>query len=444
MSVQRGASESARSLYGSTPTKLLVIALVLLGGYTFALRHSLDFSIDGKTFYLAGKAMIVGGDFYDIEHEKLLSERFAPDGKNAHLFAHSLTHPPITPVIFAPLSLLPWSVFRLVLLAINVGSIPVIAFLCLRFYQRPSFLALWASSVFIALLPSVWQAVKLGQIALPMLASALLAAHFVLRRQPKGIALFALLAMVKPTLCIPLLAYLFVVGKPRERLALLGAGAAYGFLNLLGIARLQMQGISFAESYRQALNLSFGGGGLNNPLNIGVIRLDVEVLLTNLSLVAPKTAKYAIVFLLIGAFWWASRRWLGRENQMQFGAAVSAMLLLGLIMFYHRSYDGVLLLPALFLGISAWWQSLRAHREYSSARYFHLALAVVALLCLAAIGSDGRNALNMILGVVKMSQPWWFKATCVLVCYGLMMIILKLQPTSELQSTSKPPQGELA
>jgi hypothetical protein len=415
---------------GSTPDAgqartLIFITLVLLIGYGFALRHSLDFAIDGKTFYLSGKAMIVGGDFYDPAVEKSLSERFAPDGENAHLFAHLLTHPPITPVLFAPLSVLPWSVFRLLLLAMNVVSIPVIAWLCLRLVDRISVTGLWLAAAFIAVLPPVWQAIKLGQIALPMLACALLAAHCFLQKRSRWLAFFVVLAMVKPTFCVPLLAYLFLIGKTRTRLAMLAAGGIYAALNVIGMVRLQMQEISFVESYRRALNASFSGGGLNDPRLMGAIRLDVEVLLANVSYITPQIAKYAVVIVAAGAFWWATRRFLGRENESQFGACVAAMLLLGLILFYHRSYDAVLLLPAFFVGLAGAWPARNARREYSR-RALHGALAVTALLCLAAIGSDERNALNMVLKTFGTSQPLWFKAACVLVCYGLMVAILKI------------------
>lgn len=431
------SSADAPRRAGSTPSAaqtraLLFITLVLLIGYGFALRNSLDFAIDGKTFYLSGKAMIVGGDFYDPAREKALSEQFAPDGENAHLFAHLLTHPPITPVLFTPFSLLPWSVFRLLLLAINVISIPIIAWLCLRFAGRITLAGLWLASAFIAVLPPVWQAIKLGQIALPMLACALLAAHCVRRERWRWAMAFAVLAMVKPTFCLPLLAYLFVVGKPRARLSLLAAAGIYAALNLIGVARLQMQGISFVDSYRRALDASFSGGGLNDPRMMGAIRLDVEVLLANVSFLAPQIAKYTIAILLLVAFWWATRKYLMRENEAQFGAGVAAMLLLGLVLFYHRSYDGVLLLPAFFLGVVGALSTQGAGREYS-ARPLYLSLVFVALLCLSAIGSDERNALNMVLKLVQTTQPLWFKAACVLVCYGLMMVILSTLKTPKTQ-----------
>lgn len=415
-----------------------LIALVLLLLYAPVLRRSHNASIDAKIFYLAGKAFVVGGNPYDPATEQALVARYAPDDRLAEPLTYLLTHPPITSLLFALPALLPWPAFWALMLAVNIASIPLAAFLLLRFWGDPSPRLLWPASFFIAFLPPTWQCLRLGQIALPMLVCSLLAAHFFYRERFRGGGLSALLAMVKPTLCLPLLAFLFLRGGFRARRALLLTGLAYAALNLAGVWRLQAQGIDFKESYQRALDLSFAGGGINDPLTTAIIRLDLEALLASTGLGAFPLIKPVAVVLLAGLFGWAMRPRLGRESSFLFGGGVIAMLLLSLTAFYHRSYDGVVLAAAFFYALAAWKSAWRGEAvKNSPARWCSPVLGAVILLGLAAIGAQQHNLLNLALRPLGMEQPVWFKAAGVLVAYGFLTMILRRHAQGEFAQGEK-------
>ena len=400
-----------------------LIALVLLLLYAPVLRYSYNASIDAKIFYISGKAFLEGGDPYDPVTEQALVAKHAPDAHPSEPLTYLLTHPPITSLLFALPALLPWPVFWALMLVVNIVSIPLAALLILRFWGNPPPRLLWLTSLLIAFLPPTWQCLRLGQIALPMLVCALAAAHLFYRHHLRGGGVSALLAMVKPTLCLPLLAYLFVRGEWRTRRAFLLVGLAYATLNLIGIARLQMQGINFKESYQRALELSFAAGGINDPLTTAIIRLDLEALLLNNNIAF---AKPVIVILLLALFGWALRPQWGRETLFVFGGAVAAMLLLSLTAFYHRSYDAVILAAILFYAHALWrWGKNEFSSPHLLVRWCSLALIIVILLCLAGVGAKQNNLLNLALRPFGLEQPVWFKAGCVFAAYGFLMIVLR-------------------
>lgn len=413
------------SLWRTLATPAL-IALVLLLLYAPVLRYSYNASIDAKIFYMAGKAFVEGGDPYNPVTEQALIAKYAPDDGPSAPLTYLLTHPPITSLLFALPALLPWPAFWALMLVVNIVSILLAALLILRFWGEPSPKLLWLASFFIAFLPPTWQCLRLGQIALPMLVCALAAAHFFYRQRFRGGGVFTLLAMVKPTLCLPVLAYLFLRDEGRARRALLLAGLAYAALNLVGVWRLQAQGIDFKESYQRALDLSFASGGINDPLTTAMIRLDLEAFLVSIGLGALPFAKPLIVVLLAGLFGWAIRPRLGRESSFVFGGGVIAMLLLSLLAFYHRSYDGVVLAAILFYAHAVWRRGRNESSSLNSmVRWCSLALIAVILLCLAGVGAQQNNLLNLALRPLGMQQPVWFKAACVLIAYGFLMIILR-------------------
>jgi len=414
--------EQGKSLWRTLITPAL-IALVLLLLYAPVLRYSYNASIDAKIFYISGKAFLEGGDPYNPVTEQALVARFAPDANPSEPLTYLLTHPPITSLLFALPSLLPWPAFWALMLVVNIVSIPLVAFLMLRFWGEPSPRLLWLASFFIAFLPPTWQCLRLGQIALPMLVCALATAHFFYQQRFRGGGICALLAMVKPTLCLPLLAYLFMRGEWRTRRAFLLVGLAYAVLNLIGIARLQMQGINFKDSYQRALELSFASGGINDPLTTAIIRLDLEALLLNSNMAV---AKPVIVILLMALFWWALRPQWSRETRFVFGGAVAATLLLSLTAFYHRSYDGVVLAAILFYAHAVWkWAEGEKPAKNLMARWCALALIAVILLCLAGVGAQQNNLLNLALRPFGLEQPVWFKAGCIVAAYGFLMIVLR-------------------
>ncbi len=331
---------------------LLALLIALTVGRSSVRVH--DYYFDGKMFYIGAKVLAQGGNPYDIKALQAASVQYAPEGWPAAAKNVPQMHLPGTLALFVPLSWLPWTGFCWLLAFINSVSIPLIAYLSLknlsRTHGQPAHWAIVAASVAMLVFPATWQTFILGQLGLFLLLITLLLVRSIQRQNHFTTALFCLAAFLKFTNTLPLLLFLFMTGKRRTRMALLGGVGIYLVLNAVSV--LVIGASTFFASYRQSMQTSFKAGEINS-VSQGR-RIDLENLMNlGLSPVAIMALKGLLLLSLVWFFW---SRWKERDSDTITSVQFALLNCATLLAFYHSVYDAVLLLPVIFV-IAALWKS---------------------------------------------------------------------------------------
>ncbi len=361
---------------------------------------------DGQQLYVGSRLFRVGQNPYDHTslakgYAHFITTRQASPSPQIHL--------PATLVLLSPWSLLPWPVFCWCQIITGAFCIPFIACLCLKYvYAEPPLWLLWVSSLCIAVLPGTWQTFSLGQIVLPIIALTLLTARLLQSDRPHLSPLTSLLALIKFTLCLPLFLYLFIKGTKQTKVLIASGVLLYVGVNIIGAALIGPR--QFLSSYQRNNKASFSSGTQNDVHGTGRReRVDVECLIADIgNPVVAEIVKTAICVVLILGFLW---RW----QQSQFGLAdISALSLLALLVFYHRTYDTVLLAPSMVLVLS-----FLARRQLTG---YRILFAIFLVVTLASIGSNTHNVVDLVLHHFGRLHPPYFKALCLLLDYILLTV----------------------
>ena len=307
-------------------------------------------------------------------------------------------------LVFAPFTLLPWPVFCWVL-ALAIGlSVPLIAWLCLRYFEpEPSTASLLVGTLLVLLVPAAWQNFALGQVGLFEILFMLLT-DWALRSKRYGWAvLFGFFALLKPTCFIPLLFVLFVREDWRGRAALLGAAGVNLGVNLLGALMIGPK--LFFDSYQtNSRQMALP----NAPLDpMSGYRIDMNVLSASFLHGAALTAAgLLLTALLCGGYYRIEKRSsrVGLPN-------IAALSLLALLLVYHQAYDAVLLAPAMLYG----------YQLFRTGRLRPTEWVYIGLLALCVLAFGNHNVVDLLLKPLHHVQPVYFRPLVLLAAYSVLL-----------------------
>ncbi|HSV15605.1 MAG TPA: glycosyltransferase family 87 protein [Tepidisphaeraceae bacterium] len=336
------------------------IAVALVMGALLArnMRHAISISGSGDltTVYAATRVWMHGHDPYD--QSQVRREWYAHGGVKAVEPDADHTpsvYPPSTFIVMAPLAAFPWPTARLIWALLDLGMIAAIAAALPALagvrWRDPRALALVAAVI--ALGPLRNGAMG-GQPAIVVTGLIVLAALGAQRgwQWTPGV-LLAIACAVKPPLAGPFLVYYALRGQ--WRLALSGAIVAVG-LALVGVLRLDMNGVAWLPGLRANLHAAEAAGAINDPTAWSIKRFEMvnlQVLLHTLTdnshivalLVRALVGLAAIAFAML-----VLQRSRDRRREL---AELSVVAALALLPIYHRWYDAGVLVFVLTWGMAA-------------------------------------------------------------------------------------------
>ncbi|MGO9207798.1 MAG: glycosyltransferase family 87 protein [Candidatus Limnocylindrales bacterium] len=320
---------------------ILVVAYFLWRGVWRGATDSGDLAVG----FSAARAWLLGHDPYDavvLNHDLLL----AGATNLAHyglLESSRNVYFPTTLPVFVPLALASWPEATVLAAAINVGASLFIALGVsnLLGWRLTSSKALALTAFLLAWAPEI-DTIASGQTGIA--ATAAVVAAMLLersgRRAASGVA-YGLATAIKVQVGLPFLAYLLW----RRRWApALASGLLLGGLTVLSIVRMQAAETPWLSGWLANLSWESRPGGVNdpspqNPLRYVLINLQYPLssLIANGALVELMTLSAVGVAAL--AFVWLRR---SRDPHPDL-LALAIVAVLGLLVSYHRYYDGVLL-----------------------------------------------------------------------------------------------------
>jgi len=360
-----------------------------------------NYSHDGRQLYVGARLIFSGKNPYARQEMKRGYEEYTREPSGVLPTPGPQLHLPATFILLVPFALLPWPLFCWLQIIANAFCLPVIAYVCLRqHFAQPPVPLLLGSVFFLAILPGTWQNFALGQIALPIMALTL-GSLYLLKKHSTWLSLSGIMvSLAKFTLCLPLFFFSFWTGRRADRLVLLAGLTGYLLLNLAGALVIGPR--QCISSYAQNNSASFATGSENAAQGQTVQpRVDLEILLA--AFCSPAVAgifKDALVGLLFASLVWK------RPKVETTLVELSALSLLALLLFYHRTYDTVLLAPSLVLVLVFW-----TNREMTGFRFLFAGLLA---LTLASIGSEKHNLVDVLLHPLHLHQPSYWKALCLL------------------------------
>ena len=447
---------------------LMVFVIGLLLGllYWHLIPHTHNYPHAGKEFYVGAKLLAAGKNPYSSHQLQAASREYAPEGMVAGFERQPQIHLPATLAVLTTVSWLPWPLFCFLQVLVSAFCIPAIVYLCLRYLTPlPSLPSLGVLSLGLAFLPPVWQNIVIGQVTLPLVLIFLLLARSFAQHRVRSLGLLAFLALLKFTFALPLLVFVFWKGSRAQRLAMVTAAAGFVLLNSVAVLRIGPNG--FRAGYHAQVNNSFGPGGLNDVHTSEgqTARIDLDSLLA-LSHVLPAEGflKAAAWAFLLGLFLYQVGRW-DKSGRRSHGGGqeglglwhVSALSLLTLLLFYHRTYDAVLLVPCLFFGFKLWEEGRRQEqvkgleqaerREHTGlvmsgrrrSRSIPLTLVALILVCFGSIGNGDHNVLDFVLHRLHASSPPYVHSLLALTVY-LVLVLSSVREESQDRGDNQEPE----
>ncbi len=337
----------------------LLAALVLLAAAFMVVRgpvRSWQAINDFGLLYSASRAWLLGDNPYDASTQLRVWTEAArldapPHTVNAELF--DALYPPVTYVCLAPLAALPWWTASALWTGLNAVLAALMLGLLVRLFQIP-----WAS-------PRAWALVIAGLCFAPLHTTlafghlivaivALLATWRLADRAGRpacaGLALGLAIALK------PQLAGLFVLIDLADRrwTTLLATGLTVAALAIIAVARLELAGVPWLDSYRQGLADFARQGGvatLAHPMRFTFIHLGVVLHAFTDSRLVVTALGWLVTAAGLGVALW--RR--GRPDDIDRRAlALGLLAVITLLPVYHRYYDALLLLLPLAWAARAW------------------------------------------------------------------------------------------
>ena len=266
----------------------------------------------------------------------------------------------------APLAALPAGAAGVAWLAISAASIVAILAAALSLARIPPRSLAAALIVALALASAPVQTVlTVGQLSLPVIALCFVAMRLARdgidgndrRDGLAGVALGIALA-VKPQLAAPLVLYFLLLSRWR---VLLPAAIVACALTLVAVVPMQWRGIPWWADWSRNVALSTAPGGPNDPTSTGPWRgqmIDLRAWLFTLTeRRAIVVALAAVVSLLLVSAYAATVLRARRSGWPHHRDAdvlpLAAVMALGLLPVYHKSYDAVVLVLALAWAVRA-------------------------------------------------------------------------------------------
>ncbi len=375
---------------------VLVVLLALAFGY-FLYRGPIrawGHTIDLNTFYAASRSWLDGSNPYDAAN---LEAIFRATG--AAVAPGLSVNPPLTFVLLAPLSVLPWAAFEATWTILNVvgviGSLWLAMSLAGLSIREPRGLLFLILAI--ALAP-FHTSISQGQLTILVTVLVLGVLWGQVHRRPMLSGLCVALAIaLKPQMAVLFLALLLFRGQWRS---VLWAVAALAVLTVVSVGRLAIAGVDWLPTLQHNLT-TLTQGGINDPTGpTAYLMINLQVLLHLLipsqSTVILDAATVVAVAGVGALFLVAVRRRDDREAQLLLFAGFAV---LNLLVVYNRIYAATLLILPL-----AWaFSPGRPSRCLPEAAIVGVATSVFLVPGAAALGSV---TLPAVLEPVATSSLW--------------------------------------
>jgi hypothetical protein len=392
----------------------VVAACVLISA--IQTRNSLKDGGDGGTVYFASRAFMAGQNPYD--HDALASHDDGyPLGPRINPALAPSVYPPSTILAHVPLATLPWYAANVVnfsaCFAMAIAFVPTLTRLVPGCRRYPICCVLAAA---VLLWGPMITAIKTKQ---PSIAAGLLLAMSIAADKSGHRALAAVIlglsSAIKPQLSLPLYSYYLLIG--RWKLPAWAATLA-ALANVVGIVVMSKLRIDWYPSWLQ--NVEYARRTVNsvaaaNPLRFQLI--DLRILYGSITDDEPSGLLNFCTAALLSVPGIAVL--LAAKRSRDAIPALSAALVLGLLAFYHRYYDAIVLLIPLAWSLDTWLR----HRRLTAG----LALLLMTPFFISgAWGLDYLEQRDMISS--GLTGRWWWRcvikphqAWCLLGLYAVLI-----------------------
>ncbi|MBL3610289.1 glycosyltransferase family 87 protein [Rhodovulum sulfidophilum] len=202
--------------------------MLLLGLQVAMVGYRLDFyQYDFRAFYIAANLFAVGGEPYSFEELVRVSKGLGLSDNN-----HPFLYHPLTLFIFEPLSDLSYRAAYSLWLFLQVSSLAIIAWVCIRFFKIP---APWLLPMMaVGLNGAIAANLRAGQLTLMTLAMILLASAMVMRNRAAAATVFIVLCAIPKLWVTPALGLL--LNRISSGRMVLVASGALAILAALGLS----------------------------------------------------------------------------------------------------------------------------------------------------------------------------------------------------------------
>jgi hypothetical protein len=262
--------------------------------------------------------------------------------------------------VLAPISLIPWHVVRIALLALNVISslllIAILLSLAKVGLPNPRTYVFVALALSLAPLHTAIAGANLIVLVCACGAGAIWFAEH--NRNTLPGVLLAVGICLKPPVGIVFLVY--EVMRRRWHVALVALGLS-ALITAAGILRLWVSGVNWVGSYLANINKMFATGAINdftraNPLRFHLLNLQMPIY----SLTSSVSAANQITWLIVAALSLAWVRLMWRSRGHCGLLDLSAIAVIALLPSYHRFVDGLLLMLPLCWCVTVRVKELKA------------------------------------------------------------------------------------
>ncbi len=332
---------------------MYVLLVISLSYFTWrSVPRAIYSSQDLTVGYSAAQALVAGEDPYDhLVLQRLLAYHSGPaDGERLLQRLRNVYFPP-TLAVFLPLAPFPWPAAKAIWLTLNIAGVGVICWGLLRYasLSPASNRGLALLALVIALSP-IHTTIAMGQTAVLSVAAIVLAMVMEKsgRHRLAGLA-YGLATAIKIQIGLPFIAYL--LWRRRWQASMSAISLLLAFTCAATVA-LELGGSPWFQSWRANAAELFKPGGLNDPTLANPNRhsmIGLPVLLHTVidsSLVVSSITYSLVVAAGLYAMYHIRGRYPPPHREL---LSLSIVAVLSLLVTYHRTYDGVLLvLPVLW------------------------------------------------------------------------------------------------
>ncbi|PTW44031.1 glycosyltransferase family 87 protein [Rhodovulum kholense] len=207
---------------------VVIISVLLLGLQVAMVGYRSDFyQYDFRAFYIAANLFSAGGKPYSFDDLVRVSKGLGLSDNN-----HPFLYHPLTLFIFEPLSHLSYRAAYLLWLFLQVSSLAVIAWVCIRFFRIP---ARWLLPMMaIGLNGAIAASLRAGQLTLMTLAMILLASVMIMRSRATAATVLIVLCAIPKLWVAPALGLL--LNRVSSRRIGLVASGVLAILATLGLS----------------------------------------------------------------------------------------------------------------------------------------------------------------------------------------------------------------
>ena len=406
------------------------------------LRHGTEWS-DFLSPYIQSRAWMRGMDPYSAANfvklwpaEKPMFTFVARNAADGTLVAKRgvpSPYPLTTFVMLAPLGLLSWKVAEAVWVALSLLAVGVVICGSIAFtgtgWRDPKTWVFAALALALAPIHSGLATENPAIFVIGLCAAAIWAAQY--SQDILAGLLLALASCLKPQLGLCFI--LFYVVQKKWRIGWT-ASAAGVLIAMVAVVRMQVAGAPWLASYLHASREVFAPGAINdftpaNPVWFQLVNSQAALYPLLRSALAANAAALILGIALLGIWFWVA----ATSGRCAPQLLLSALLVMSLVPFYHRSYDAALLVFPLA------WALRHTHQRPPWAR--------ADLLIMALFLTPGGAFVNQIaervhLQASAMTSGWW--RSFVVAHQAWALLILALLLLLELSKLRKQSSSEAA